>query len=318
MEDATSGKKKLIVFMPCYNAERYIAQTLDSILNQTYEKFDLLIIDDGSTDKSRDILEGYIKKDKRVKLIENRKNRGIAYTRNRGLEICDCEYLALMDADDIAPPERLEKEIQFLEEHKDIGAVGGLYQLIDSNGSKLHTSLKLVLSDAAIRANMLFFNPIANGSMMLRMEVVRKNNLRYREENVALEDYLFWSEFLKYSKINNLNYIFQFYRISETSLERKTRDKDLLSRKDYFDRIHEKLYETMGIRLSQKEKEVLKKATRDQSELTGVKEYLRFFHSLTKMQKQGKEQGREFEKELRLVCREYRHKEFKRLLRKRV
>lgn len=318
MEDAISGKKKLMVFIPCYNAEKYISQTLESILNQTYEKFELLIVDDGSTDKSRDILKEYIKKDERVKLIENRKNRGIAYTRNRGLEICDCEYLALMDADDIAPPERLEKEIQFLERHKDIGAVGGRYQKIDSKGSRVHTSLKLVLSDAAIRANMLFFNPIANGSMMLRMEVVKRNNLRYCEENIALEDYLFWSEFLKYSKINNLNCIFQFYRISETSLERRTRDKDLLSRKEYFDEIHEKLYETMGIKLSKNDKDVLKKATRDQSELTGIKEYLRFFYILSKIQRQGKEQGKEFEKELRLVCREYQYKELKKLLRKRA
>ena len=105
--------EKLIVFIPCYNADKYISETIDSLIKQTFKDFKILVIDDGSTDRSRDIVKQYAMQDHRILLVENEINRGIVYTRNRGLKLCDGEYIALMDADDIAPLYRLDEEVRY-------------------------------------------------------------------------------------------------------------------------------------------------------------------------------------------------------------
>ena len=301
--------EKLIVFIPCYNAEKYISETIDSLIKQTFKDFKILVIDDGSTDRSRDIVKQYAMQDHRILLVENEINRGIVYTRNRGLKLCDCEYIALMDADDIAPLYRLDEEVRYLEKHPEIDAVGGLYQLIDEDGNELPTNLKPVLSDAAIRANMLFFNPIVNGSMMFRRKVAVDNEIIYRESNRTLEDYRFWSEFLIYGRINNINKILQYYRVSRTSISRKTQREELDKRNQDFDEIHELLFQIMKIRLSDKDKRLIKKATHDVGELEGILERLRFFKALFVMQRQENAGDSEFNRELNKVCKEYRNKE---------
>lgn len=305
---------KVIVFVPCYNAEKYIKKMLDSILGQTYTDFKVLIVDDGSIDRSKSIIQKYASKDKRVILYENTENKGVAYVRNMGLELCECEYMALMDADDVAVPERLEIEVNYLDTHPEIGAVGGLYQLIDEEGTELITPLKHVLSDSAIRANMLFFNPIANGSMMFRRKIVQENKIRYCESNRSLEDYLFWCEFLKYSKISNLDQVLQYYRISATSNECKARKEELESRNRCFDFIHENMYQMLELRLEDSDKEVLKKATHDTSDLRGIRERARFIRALYRIRKQGKNVNEDFNRELKTVCKEFACREIKNLV----
>lgn len=113
------------VFIPCYNAGRFISETIDSILVQTYQDFEILIIDDGSTDNSSEILNQYAEKDERIRILKNKRNRGIGYTRNRGVREARGKYLAIMDADDISVPSRLEKEVQYLEKHQSVEAVSG-------------------------------------------------------------------------------------------------------------------------------------------------------------------------------------------------
>ena len=106
------NKPLVTVFIPVYNCEKYIKESLESIINQTYENLDILIIDDGSTDNTVNLIKQY--KDTRIRLLRNDKNRGIPYTRSRGLEECRGEYLALMDADDISLSERIKKQVNFL------------------------------------------------------------------------------------------------------------------------------------------------------------------------------------------------------------
>jgi glycosyltransferase involved in cell wall biosynthesis len=212
-------QEKVNVFMPCYNSEKYIGQAIESILGQKYTDFKLIIIDDGSTDNSVEIINKYAAEDTRIRLLKNGVNRGIVFTRNRGLEECQCDYMALMDSDDVAAPERLEKEVAFLDEHKDVIAVGGLYQLMDESGKLRPEKLKLTESDEEIRARMLFANVIANGTVLLRKEKIDQANIRYREHLHASEDYLFWCEVLNVGKICNIGEIFQYYRLHENSLE---------------------------------------------------------------------------------------------------
>ena len=122
---------KVSVIMPLFNANKYIYKTIHSILNQTYPDFELIIIDDKSLDNSVDIVNSI--KDKRIKLYMNEKNMGIAYTRNRALDLCNGEYIAIMDDDDIAPDYRFKDEVEFLNGNKEIDIVAGNTCFIDEN-----------------------------------------------------------------------------------------------------------------------------------------------------------------------------------------
>ena len=307
-------KEKVAVFIPCYNAEKYIGQMLDSILNQTYKDFKVIIVDDGSTDNSKEIIYQYAEKDKRIALHRNQENKGIAFVRNQGLTLCDCEYIALMDADDIAPPYRLETEVAYLEQHPDVDGVGGLYQLIDENGCFLSTNLRPVLSDSAIRASMIFYNPIANGSMMFRRKMILENKLTYCSSLRFLEDYFFWTEFLKYGRLCNLNQVMQYYRISSGSIERQTHANNLTERNACFDSIHEKVYDLNCLKLTDKEKKILKKATHDKSDLSGFFERISFFRLLRHLQKDTDTRNEEWRQALRTVCKEYTVQECKNMI----
>lgn len=107
---------KISVVMPAYNAEKYIGKSIDSILNQTYGDFEFIIINDGSKDSTKEIILSY--SDNRIVYLENEINSGIVVTLNKGLEYATGEYIARMDADDIAVAERLEKQIEFMEKIK--------------------------------------------------------------------------------------------------------------------------------------------------------------------------------------------------------
>ena len=158
---------RVTVFMPVYNAERFLDKAIESILNQTYKAFDFLIINDGSTDNSHKILESYKEKDARITLYENEGNKGVCYTRNRGLDLCHTEYIAFMDADDIAPLNRLEREIAYLDSHPELAGVGGIAQSIDEDGEVISGMFPLFQNPDYIKVNMMFENTLANGSVML-------------------------------------------------------------------------------------------------------------------------------------------------------
>ena len=108
--------------MPVYNGERYLREAIDSILNQTFKDFEFLIINDGSTDLSVEIIESYA--DKRISLAHNGQNLGLITTLNRGFDLACGEYIARMDCDDISLPDRLEKQVVFMDNHPEIGICG--------------------------------------------------------------------------------------------------------------------------------------------------------------------------------------------------
>lgn len=124
--------------MPAYNAERFIAKAIESILAQTFNDFELIIINDGSTDSTAAIIARYAEQDTRIRWC-SRDNRGIVATRREMLEMSQGRYIALLDSDDIALPGRLEKTIAYLEAHQDCLAVGGAIEVIDSDGDPLCT-----------------------------------------------------------------------------------------------------------------------------------------------------------------------------------
>ena len=118
-----SSMPLLTVLMPVYNADKFLDESINSILSQTYSEFELLILDDASTDNSLKIIKAYAKKDKRIKVLVNQKNRGEAKCRNRLLKNSKTEFIAWMDADDISLEDRLQTQIDFLKQNSKIDAV---------------------------------------------------------------------------------------------------------------------------------------------------------------------------------------------------
>ncbi len=115
-------KPRVTVLMSVYNGEKYLREAIDSILNQTFKDFEFLIIDDGSTDSSADIIRSYT--DFRIRLIQNEKNIGLTRSLNKGLKLAKGEYIARMDVDDISLPIRFEKQVSFLDKYEDVKLVG--------------------------------------------------------------------------------------------------------------------------------------------------------------------------------------------------
>ncbi|MCS3904319.1 glycosyltransferase involved in cell wall biosynthesis [Methylohalomonas lacus] len=130
-------QEKISVIIPAYNRGRYIRQTVESVLNQTYTNMELIVIDDGSTDDSRDILEGY---GDRITLLEHdgRQNRGQSASINLGLDRASGEYLAILDSDDYWEPNKIESQVEYLEQHPEIGLVYGNGTAVSGNGEFLY------------------------------------------------------------------------------------------------------------------------------------------------------------------------------------
>jgi glycosyltransferase involved in cell wall biosynthesis len=125
------------VIMPVFNAKLYLSEAVESILSQTFADFELITIDDCSTDGSLEILKSFAEKDKRVLVLDNERNLGVTPTLNRGLATANGELIARMDADDISLPERLEKQAAFLKAHPEVGLVSGDALAIDAQGSTI-------------------------------------------------------------------------------------------------------------------------------------------------------------------------------------
>ena len=143
--------------MPVYNEEKFLAESIGSILNQTYYNFELLILDDASTDNSLKIIKAYAKEDKRIKVIVNQKNRGEAKCRNRLLKNSKTEFIAWMDSDDISLEDRLQTQMDFLKQNPKIDAVGVQYSAFGSSGNlPANFTSRCSLSDIEIKTGFIF------------------------------------------------------------------------------------------------------------------------------------------------------------------
>lgn len=129
------------IIMPCYNAERYIAQSIDSVLAQTYDDWELLVTDDGSTDKSAEIVQGYCAQDNRIQLFKHGNNQGIAKARNTSLSQAKGRFVAFLDHDDLWTPDKLEKQVRCMLDN-DYPFTYTSYELIDNSGASLNKTIR--------------------------------------------------------------------------------------------------------------------------------------------------------------------------------
>jgi glycosyltransferase involved in cell wall biosynthesis len=205
------------VVMPVYNAERYLHDAVDGILAQTLRDFELVVIDDGSTDSSPAILRNYASHDTRVR-VYSQANLGIASSLSRGLCLATAPYVARMDADDVSLPHRLERQVAWLRGHSAVGLVGTAYWAVDASGRR--TSLhRPPQSDTAIRWHMLFDNAFCHSSVMLQKTILDARHMAYDEEMRYAQDYDLWARMLSYTKAANLPGALVMRRVHEGSTQ---------------------------------------------------------------------------------------------------
>jgi glycosyltransferase involved in cell wall biosynthesis len=184
--------------MPVYNNENFIAQAIESILTQTLSDFELILINDGSTDRTGDIAQSF--SDERIRYIKNEQNYGLVASLNMGLEMAKGDLIARMDGDDISMPNRFEEQYRFLISHQEIGAVGSAIQIIDADSRPIR-EWKFPSDPAMIRWTMIFTNPIAHPSVMMRKSLVQCVG-GYRD--FAAEDIDLWERLSQVSQLTNL------------------------------------------------------------------------------------------------------------------
>jgi glycosyltransferase involved in cell wall biosynthesis len=208
------------VLMPVFNAERYVAKAITSILEQTLGDFEFLIVNDGSTDRSLTILEKYAASDKRIRLI-SRPNTGYVVALNEILHLAQGEFIARMDADDIALPERFRRQIEFLRQHPEVVCVGGCHDLIDHKGRFL-THLVLPLHDRDIQREAL----AGHGSICHPCAMIRRSALLqvggYDETLLPAEDLDLWLKLGELGQLANLQDSILQYRLHLQSVSERT------------------------------------------------------------------------------------------------
>ena len=193
---------RISVIMPVYNAGIFVKQSIETVLNQTCDDFELLVIDDCGTDDSMRVVEEF--SDRRIRILKNDRNRGIAYSRNRGLKAATGEFIALLDHDDLATRERFQKQADFLDCHSDIDVVGGNAQWIDENNKVIRDKIAVISDPNYIKMMFLFRNLYNNSEVMFRRKFVEENHLHYRENCFGMEDFCFWIECSKKGKMSNI------------------------------------------------------------------------------------------------------------------
>ncbi len=213
---------EISVIMGVYNASNYdtLISAVNSILNQSFKTFELIICDDGSTNETYEVLKTLENRDDRIRLIENDKNSGLAYSLNRCISMANGKYIARMDADDISLPNRLEKQIRFLKENPEYDFVGCNVFLIDANGrwgKRYH-------KDKIEKKDFLFNSPFTHPTIMIKKHVIDAVH-GYRVEKVTrrAEDYELWMRLYAngFRGYNLQDFLFEFREDKNTFARRK-------------------------------------------------------------------------------------------------
>ncbi|TDH28846.1 glycosyltransferase [Segetibacter sp. 3557_3] len=205
------------IIMPAYNSEKYLREAIDSILQQTFAGFELIIINDGSTDDTKQLINAYT--DPRIVYLENDKNRGLIYTLNYGLSKANGRYIARMDADDICLPTRLEKQLRYFESRPEVAVVASTVNFINDSGKPagIWNADRDNTTREKIKQGMAWENCIAHPSVMIRSNVAKQ--YRYRPGQLHAEDYDLWLRLLADGfVIEKITEPLLLYRVHETSI----------------------------------------------------------------------------------------------------
>ena len=211
---------KVSVLIPIYNTPiKVLSETIKSVCSQTYKDFELILLNDSpENNKLRNFVLSF--NDSRIVYVENKKNMGISYSRNKLIDLAKGEYLAIMDHDDISLPQRLEKQVAFLDAHSDIGLLATWSRNIDSLRIK-----RQPVEDSTIKEVLMLHCCIEHSSTMLRKCVLIDNNIKYRAEYSPAEDYALFCDLIGVTKFHNLPEVLLLYRNCAGNTSNKSRIK---------------------------------------------------------------------------------------------
>lgn len=231
--------------MPIFNAEAFVAAAVESILGQTFRDFEFLIIDDGSTDGSIEIVDGYA--DSRIRVIRNEHQIGLIRTLNLGLSLARGECVARMDADDISLPERLERQVRFMEANPDVGACG---TWVATMGDREGEIWEYPESAGEIRCRLLFDSALAHPSVCMRRQEFARHGLQFDETYPLAEDYQLWRAASDVFPLANIGEVLVRYRIhAQSASQRCAQQQEATVR-----RIHEESLGRLGLTPSEEER----------------------------------------------------------------
>jgi len=214
-------KPLISIVMAVYNGEKFLTESIASILNQSFTKFEFIIINDGSNDDSLQIIETYAAKDDRIVII-NQSNHGLAKSLNTGIKTAKGKYIARMDDDDISKPYRFEKQIKFLEANPEYIIVGGNADFINEDGTFVFKSSKK-LNNADLKKNITSGNPFIHPSVMIKKSVFDSIDGYDTNINKFFEDRLLWYRLKDEGKFCNLEESLISYRMRKNSISTNTK-----------------------------------------------------------------------------------------------
>jgi glycosyltransferase involved in cell wall biosynthesis len=230
------------VVMAAYNAENTIRKSIESILQQTFTYFEFIIINDGSTDKTREIVESY--SDPRIILINNESNRFLPTCLNIGIKRAQGDYIIRMDADDIALPSRIEKQVQYMEVNPSIGFSSSWFKIF---GNKSGIG-KYETRDELIKIKMLHECHMLHPALIIRMSVIEKYNLYYDESYRKNQDYELFIRAMKFTKFGNLTDVLLEYCQTEQNEKRNS-----LNQVSTIFNLQSSLFAKLGVTITEKE-----------------------------------------------------------------
>lgn len=242
---------KLSVITTVFNAEAYLRESLDSVFNQDFDDFELILVNDGCTDGSRDIMIEYAGR-VNVRLLENQYNEGCPFGRNRALIAATGEYVAVHDADDISLPERFSQEVEFLDKHKNVTFMGSHAIKISHTGSTLGTMhYPPPTTEDGFKCIVRYkLNPIIDPSCMFRREtILQHGGYNMDAELRTVQDFDLWCRLLAQGyHMSNIQHPLIKYRINPKSITRKERGKQIEATDLVWARFRRKNFPTVTLR----------------------------------------------------------------------
>jgi len=213
--DSDITSPRVSVVLAVYNGQRYLHEALASILDQTFSNFEFIVVNDGSTDGSRDIV--LASTDSRIRLLDNPVNLGLTRSLNRGIAAARGEFIARLDADDAATPDRLARQVAFLDQHRHVALVGSWCRNMDENGRRLGRD-RNPLDHTLLRWTLMFYCPFTHSAMMWRRKRVTDTVGLYDEAFAYAMDWEYWSRIASRMQVENIGRVLTHYRLGSHSM----------------------------------------------------------------------------------------------------
>jgi glycosyltransferase involved in cell wall biosynthesis len=244
------NKIPVTVLMPVYNAEHFLNKAIDSILNQTFTDFEFIIINDGSTDRSEEIIKSY--SNPRIRYYKNASNLKLIATLNKGFDLANGKYIARMDADDISLPTRLKLQYELMENDDTVGLCGTWFDTF--NRDKIVNTSRYGPDHATICFKHLYQIHLSHGTCMFRTSVLKQHSLYFNPDFSHAEDYELWSRISMVTKLANVQQV--LYKVRQHENEVSHRYSDIQKANSY--RVKTKLFAAMGIPVTHQELDLLR------------------------------------------------------------